>query len=116
MSRRGTPPPAVLKSVLIGFGVAVGLLATAVLGSLLLIESEEVVVIHTQDPEAESFETRVWIVDHEGAVWIAPGNRSNQRFERLRRRSAIELTRDGTTSCRVASVVKGDEALAVLPI
>ena len=83
--------------------------------SLAMIESEEVVVLYTSDARGE-YSTRIWIVDHDGAQWIAPGNRSNAWFQRLQVEPRVELDRSGVRSCHAAAIVDGPEALAALEL
>lgn len=97
--------------------IAATLLALFVLviaGSVALIESGEVVVLHTRDAAGETHFARVWIVDHDGREWVAPGNRSNAWFQRLVTDPQVELVRSGARSCRVAAVVDGAASIPVL--
>ena len=82
--------------------------------SVALIESEEVVEIHTRDTAGEAHAARVWVVDYDGVEWVAPGNRSNAWFQRLLVDPRVELARSGARSCRVATVVDGPSAVGVL--
>ena len=100
----------------IGIGAAslVGLFLLVIAGSVALIESGEVVVIHTRDAAGETHIARVWVVDHEGRPWVAPGNRSNAWFQRLLVDPKVELSRSGVRSCYVASVREGPAAVPIL--
>ncbi len=99
-----------------GFALAIAasLFLVAVVASVALVESEEVVVIRTIDGEGHARSARVWVVDYEGATWVAPGNRSNGWFQRLLLEPRVELTRSGTRTCYIASAVEGAAALPVL--
>lgn len=103
-----------MKWLLIAGGTLVGVVLLALGASFALVESEEVVVIRTYDANGESHSTRVWIVDHDGAQWIAPGNRSNGWFQRLLGDPRLELARDDVPSCRVAHVVESPDSIPVL--
>ncbi len=91
-----------------------GLVLLIIAGSVALIESEEVVVIHTRDTAGEIHAVRVWVVDHEGRQWVAPGNRSNAWFQRLSTNPQVDLVRSGERSCYVATVIEGPAAMPVL--
>ena len=88
------------------------LLATGV--SLALIESGEVVELHTRDSHGDLHRTRVWIVDHAGSQWVAPGNRSNSWFQNLVADPRVELVRSGVRSCRTAAVMESPDSIPVL--
>jgi hypothetical protein len=94
--------------------VSAGLILLVLLGSLALIESEEVVRIRTRDPGGEAHTARVWIVDYGGRQWVAPGNRSNAWFQRLLEDPRIELARGGDYRCYVATVVESPESIPAL--
>jgi len=86
----------------------------AVVASVTLIESQEVVVIRTTDTEGHAHSARVWVVDYEGAVWVAPGNRTNGWFQRLLLDPRVELTRAAMRRCYIATAIEGPAALPVL--
>ena len=92
----------------------VGLFVLVVAGSVALIESGEVVTIHTRDAAGETYAARVWVVDHEGRQWVAPGNRSNAWFQRLLANPRVELVRSGVRSCHLAAAVEGPASIPVL--
>jgi hypothetical protein len=100
--------------LLIAVAVLVGLLVLTIALSVALIESEEVVVIYTRDLNGEAHAARIWVVDHDGRQWVAPGNRSNGWYQRLRVAPGVELVRSGSRKCFVATVVEGAESLPVL--
>ena len=92
----------------------VGVFLLTIAGSVALIESGEVVVIHTRDAAGETHAARIWIVDHEGRQWVAPGNRSNAWFQRLSADPKVELVRAGVRSCHLAAVVESPASIPVL--
>ena len=98
----------------IALAVVAALFLVAVVASVALIESQEVVVIRTTDTAGHAHSARVWVVDYEGAAWVAPGNRTNGWFQRLLLNGRVELTRSGTRRCYIATVVEGPAALLVL--
>jgi hypothetical protein len=102
------------RSLLVAAGCLFGLALIVVLGSVALIESEEVVVIHTRDASGEKYSARIWIVDYEGHPWVAPGNRSNAWFQRLLADPRVEIERDGGRSCYRAVIVESPASLPAL--
>lgn len=100
----------------IAIGILVCLFVLAIGTSVALIESGEVVTIRTRDSDGELHGARVWIVDHEGHQWVAPGNRSNAWFQRLIAGPRVKLVRSGVRSCRVATVVESPASIPVLEV
>ncbi|MEE8556990.1 MAG: hypothetical protein V3T14_03795 [Myxococcota bacterium] len=100
--------------LLIAAGSMAGLFLIVILASVALIESEEVIVIHTRDGSGETHTARVWIVDHQGRQWVAPGNRSNAWFQRLLADPRVEIERDGKRSCHVAAIVESPDSIPAL--
>jgi hypothetical protein len=74
-----------------------GVLAAAVLALALfyvvLAESGEVVVLETRDASG-AHETRLWVVDHEGAAWLRTGDPASPWLARLRANPEVAVTRD----------------------
>lgn len=103
--------------IVLGIVALLGALTVLALGaSLALIESEEVVVLRTRDAGGEMHAVRLWITDFEGDEYVAPGNRSNEWFQRLHGDPRVELKRGDHTSCRVATIVEAPEAIPVLEV
>jgi hypothetical protein len=84
----------------LGVGVAL------VLGHLALIEiGREVVVLRTPLPDGKWRETRLWVVDYDGAVWLHSAGRGwLQRFEGD---PIVELERHGQIRRYRAHAVPG---------
>ena len=81
------------------FGSLVGL-------AVLLIESGEVVVLHTTDGQGSTFQTRLWIVDHQDRPWVGTTDPSHTTWvARLRTHPRVELERGRVRECRVAVFV-----------
>jgi hypothetical protein len=74
-----------------------GVLAAALLALALfyvvLAESGEVVVLETTDA-AGAHETRLWVVDHEGAAWLRTGDPTSPWLARLRANPEVSVTRN----------------------
>jgi hypothetical protein len=72
-------------------GLAIVVLGTQYLAS----ESGEVVVLQTRDEAGGVHETRLWVVDHDGAPWLRSGNPSRGWFPRLSARPEVVVVRGG---------------------
>ena len=82
------------KTLLVLAGVA--LLALLVVGGeYVASESGEVVVLRTRDAAGAAHETRLWVVDHDGALWLRAGNPEHGWFPRLAADPSVRLTRGG---------------------
>ncbi|MCP4004858.1 MAG: nitroreductase family deazaflavin-dependent oxidoreductase [bacterium] len=87
-----------MKTVLTVLGVAVLVLATffAVIG----LASEmggEVVTLRTVQADGNAADTRLWIVEDQGALWLRAGQPNSGWYARLRAHPQVWLTRDGVT-------------------
>ncbi len=100
----------------IALAALAGLFALVVAASVALIESEEVVVIETRDADGDVHRARIWVVDHLGSPWVAPGNRNNGWFQRLMVAPRVVLVRGDRRSCHIAAVVRDDEARPILEL
>ena len=92
----------------------------AVLGVILLLapltigtqyiasESGEVVVLQTRDAAGAVYETRLWVVDHDGSAWLRAGNPDSGWYPRLVANPEIVLVRGNET--RVLRAVPAPEA------
>lgn len=103
-----------MKKLGIAVAVVLGLVLLILGGSVALIESGEVVVIHTRDADGGSHATRVWVLDHAGRQWVAPGNRTNAWFQRLLANPQLDMVREGGRACYVAAIVESPESIPVL--
>ena len=102
------------RRLIIAVGCLVGGFLVVIAGALALIESEEVVVLHTRDHAGENYRSRIWVVDREGSQWIAPGNRSNAWFQRLVADPQVGLERGEQHDCFTAIVVEAPDAIPIL--
>jgi hypothetical protein len=75
--------------------VAVGL-ATYGAGEL-----TEVAKLRTVDAQGVVHETKLWVVDHDGATWVRVARPERQWFQRLKQHPEIELVRDGAPPRRM---------------
>jgi hypothetical protein len=66
-----------------------------------LIESGEVIVLRAMPDEGHGFIARLWIVDHNGGLWIGKADPSKAKWvRRLRSNPRVELTRGDVSECR----------------
>ena len=61
-------------------------------------ETGEVVVLTTQDqPTSESVTTRLWVVDHDGAMWLRGDIQSGWSQRALAQPAPVQLERDNVS-------------------
>lgn len=75
--------------------VALAALVALGVGSMVASESGEVVVLRTTDTAGELHETRLWIVEDGGHVWLRSGSDAAGWFVQLRERPDVTVVRDG---------------------
>lgn len=68
-------------------------------------ESGEVVVVRTTDAAGETHETRLWVVDHDGAAWLRAGHAESGWLKRMQAQPEIEVVREGRTLALRATAV-----------
>lgn len=75
--------------------------AMLVSGTLLvLVEVGETVVLRTVDGKGKVFQTRLFVLDHDGSTWIGAGTGSRRRwFRRLVASPRVDLVRDAGVRC-----------------
>jgi hypothetical protein len=88
---------------IVGAG-AILLLALAAV-TLLALEGREVVVVRTVQPDGTSRDTRTWIADADGVVWIEAANPERPFLQDVRTRPEVTLRRHGALSRCRADVV-----------
>jgi hypothetical protein len=79
----------VLRWLAVLLGLLLGLAALEVVAS----ESGEVVVLRTRDASGAVLETRLWVVDHDGSMWLRAGNPAGGWFARLSENPEVEVER-----------------------
>ena len=66
---------------------------------MLASESGEVVVLESQDDQGELQSTRLWVVDHDGSMWLRAGDGQSGWYQRLMTNvqagQAVYVTREG---------------------
>ena len=95
-----------MKRVAIVLAAIIGLCGAYLLAHWALIEvGKEVIVLRTQEADGGWLETRLWIVDDEGASWL---HGADSRWMRnLQARPIVEVERAGETRRYRAQPVPG---------
>ena len=82
------------------FRLLIGLvLALAALMTLQIIASEsgEVVLVSSRDADGAMQETRLWVVEYEGASYLRSGSPMAGWYQRMQANPDVEVTRDERT-------------------
>lgn len=82
---------AVVKGTLLALFALAALFAS---GTLVALEGQEVVVLRTSDMPGHARETRTWIAEHEGALWIEAANPEREFYHDIVANPEVELRRD----------------------
>jgi hypothetical protein len=101
----------------LGSAMSRGRIALATLGVLIALafatflagERTEVVMLRTRDDVGAAFETKMWVVDYEGAPWVRVANPERHWYRRLLAHPNVELVRGERAAPYVAHP---DDALA----
>src|SRR5262249_13537411 len=64
-------------------------------------EAEEVVVLRTRDAQGAVLDTRLWVVDYDGAPWIVT-TPIGRHVRNLTAEPRVELVRNGVAQCFLA--------------
>jgi hypothetical protein len=94
--------------------VAAVLALLVVLGVALWVASEsgEVVVLRTRDAAGATRETRLWVVEHEGASWLRAGNADTGWYRRLLAEPEVVVERGGTARAyRAVPILEARDAI-----
>jgi hypothetical protein len=94
-----------MRKLGIALAVLVGVLLLVFGVEMIAAESGEVVVVRTRDASGAVHETRLWVVDDEGAAWLRSGSPEAGWFQRLSAEPEIEVVRhDATLPMRAVPV------------
>ena len=90
------------------FGASLALVPVVLFYGLMvsLHEIGEIVVVRSSDDGAAVKETRVAVLDWEGATWIGADDGERRWVGRVRANPRIELVRGGVAGCRLAAPVE----------
>ncbi len=92
-------------STRICLAVPAGMIIVFVLVTLVALEGREVVVLRTFDERGTGRNTRTWVADDDGAVWIEAANPDRPFLHQLRANPEVELRRAGKLQQCYATVV-----------
>ena len=79
------------------------LLVAVVAAQIIASESGEVVVLGTTEATGEVKETRVWIVEQDGQLWLRSGSPTSTWYLRLLANPQISIERDGHLERAIAA-------------
>ena len=71
---------------------------------MIAAESGEVVVLHTMEKSGGEFTTRLWVVDHEGDVWLRAGSKNSSWLKRMEILPEIIIERKSDQRSMVATI------------
>lgn len=86
-----------MRRIAIVLAALVGLVVVLLGGMRLSWELGEVVVVRAQDDAGAFHDTRLWVVDVDGAAYVRTGNPQNPWLLRVRAHPDVEVTRRGVT-------------------
>jgi hypothetical protein len=84
-----------LKGALRLFAIALLALVGVAVATYVAGELTEVAKLRTVDAQGVVHETKLWVVDRDGATWVRVARPERQWFQRLKQHPEIELVRDG---------------------
>jgi F420H(2)-dependent quinone reductase len=83
-----------LRKALLVLGGIFALLLLCGIALYAASESGEIVVLQTRDPATGGVrKTRLWVVDHEGSLWLRAGDPTSSWFRRLQAQPDVTVTR-----------------------
>ena len=82
----------IVKRLAAAAAILIGLFALITLAAL---EGQEVVIVHTTDPDGHARSTRTWIADDNGAAWIEAANPEREFYRSIVAQPEIEVERHG---------------------
>lgn len=78
-------------------------------GTWLALESQEVVVLRTRSDDGSFRETRIWVADSQGLLWIEAATPERSWYRELVANPRVELVRNGGTRSFMAEPMEGPE-------
>lgn len=95
------------KRLLAGLAVAAVLAATFGAITLLALEGNEVAVLRTRNAEGSVRETRVWLAEQDGALWVEAATPERSFYLDLLARPEVEVVRPGAAVRATAQAEPG---------
>lgn len=92
--------------------IAITLVAIAALCAvmtLVALEGHEVVIVRTADATGRTHDTRTWIADDAGAIWIEAATPARPFAQHIARDARAEIVRNGTVRQYDATIVANPE-------
>ncbi len=96
-----------MHRVLIGLGSVAAVMLAWFAVQMIAAEHGEVVVLHTRNGNGHLIDTRLWVVDRDGAPWLRAGNPESRWMRQIRKHPEVELERDGSRG-RYRAVIEPD--------
>lgn len=97
-----------MKYVAWVFAGVTALLAALVVAQHLAAERVEVIEVHGLDPDGSIVTTRLWVVDHEGDMYVRVGADGSGWYTRMQANPQFEMTRGDKTTL-VTAVSRPDK-------
>lgn len=72
--------------------------------TLIALEGQEVVIVRTVDEQGKTHETRTWIADDAGAIWIEAATPARPFAQHITRSGWVEIVRGGGVRAYDASI------------
>ena len=101
-----------MRAFVSGVGALLGVLLAVYLWSVAASPSDEVAVLVTRDADGGTHETKLWVVEDGGNLWLRSGSPTSAWLARLRSSPDIELERAGQRRSYHAVPVETPEAIA----
>jgi hypothetical protein len=98
----------------LALGILFGMTSLLAGVTFVALEGREVALLRTVDEHGNTRNTRVWVADEDGYVWVEAANRSRPFLRDVHAIAEVELRRGGTLRRCQAVVVpnpEGDELL-----
>ena len=96
-----------MKVVLKILGAVIGVFILLIVIQAVASESGEVVVVQTQDAAGEVSQTRLWVVEHDGSIWLRSGSPEAGWYKRIQGNNNIVVTRGESTAKYAVTAVPG---------
>ena len=85
-----------MRTLAAALAVVIGVTLILAVSVWLASESGEVIVLRTYDQAGGPHDTRIWVVEDGGALWVRAGRPANAWYRRLLATPTVDVTRGGT--------------------
>jgi hypothetical protein len=100
------------RRLAIAAAIALAALAALAVGTYLAGEQTEVALLRTFDSDGTVHETKLWVVDDGGSVWVRVARPQRRWLRRIEREPRVTLVRHGVARGYRATAVRDLEARA----